>query len=125
MVRPLKLTGPVARQAACEAVMSAPENWVVTIREAKRNEEQSSKFHALCGDVARQKPYLGKLRSKDQWKVLFVSGHAMATNLGAEVVPGLENEFVNIRESTADMRGKRMSSLIEYVVAYCADNEIR
>ena len=56
--------------------------------------------------------------------MLFVSGHAIATGIGADVVPGLEGEFVNIRESTASMSKKRGSSLIEYVLAWCAENEV-
>ena len=62
----------------------------------------------------------GKPRSAAQWKVLLVSGHAVATKNEAEIVPGLEGEFVNLRESTALMSVKRSSSLIEYATAYLA-----
>lgn len=41
------------------------------------------------------------------------------------MVPGLEGEWCNLRESTAQMSIKRMASLIEYALAYCAQNEIR
>jgi hypothetical protein len=41
----------------------------------------------------------------------------------AEVIPGLEGEFVNIRESTAHMSKPRASSLIEYAVAHMAQHE--
>lgn len=44
---------------------------------------------------------------------------------GADMVPGLESEFVNLRESTANMSVARSSSLIEYVVAWCAMNDVR
>jgi hypothetical protein len=40
-------------------------------------------------------------------------------------VPGIEGEFINIRESTAAMTKKRGASLIEYTLAFCAMNEIR
>jgi hypothetical protein len=49
----------------------------------------------------------------------------MATNEGSEVVPGLEGEFINLRESTALMSKKRSASLIEYALAFCAMNEVR
>jgi hypothetical protein len=39
------------------------------------------------------------------------------------MVPGLEGEFVNLRESTAQMGIKRMISLIEYSQAYLDANE--
>lgn len=34
----------------------------------------------------------------------------------ADVLPGLEGEYVNIRESSAQMSVKRMASLIEYIL---------
>ena len=100
---------------------------VASIEEAKeeRSLPQNSAFHAICGDVARQAQYMGKPRTPDQWKVLFISGHAIATGVGAEVVPGLEGEFLNIRESSAKMSKKRMNSLIEYTTAWCIGNGIR
>lgn len=98
---------------------------VVTIGNESRNEQQSRKFHAMCGDVARQCQWAGKKRTAEQWKLLFVSAHAVATKQGAEIVPGLEGEFLNIRESTARMGVKRMASLIEYVYAWGAENGVR
>jgi hypothetical protein len=94
------------------------------VGEPRRSLDQNAKFHAICEDVAKQKLWMGKRLTKDQWKVLFVSGHSIATGSGAEVVPGLENEFVNIRESTAGMSKARLSSLVEYVLAWCAENEV-
>ena len=43
----------------------------------------------------------------------------------ADVVPGLEGEFVNIRESSAQMSISRMASLIEYVTAYGVANGVK
>ena len=43
----------------------------------------------------------------------------------ADVVPGLEGEFVNIRESSAKMSVSRMASLIEYVTAYGVANGVK
>jgi NinB protein len=98
----------------------------VTIMEDNRSLEQNAKFHAICGDIAASGlKWAGKERSAKQWKVLLVSGHAAATGEGAEMVPGLENEFVNIRESTALMTKKRGSSLIEYSLAFCSMHNIR
>lgn len=93
----------------------------MTIKPPTRTGEQNAKFHALCSDIARAGvQWAGKARSADAWKVLLVSGHAMATKEGSEIIPGLEGEFVNIRESTAAMSKKRGASLIEYTLAFCA-----
>ncbi len=58
-------------------------------------------------------------------EVLLISGHAVATKQEAEVVPGLEGEYVNIRESSAEMSVKRMSSLIEYTIAWATGQGVR
>jgi hypothetical protein len=112
------LAHDLARQGAIRAVQEAPAGYSVSIAEPKRNLEQNARFHAMCSDFARSGiAWAGKPRTADQWKVLLVSGHAVATKEGAEMVPGLEGEFVNVRESTALMSIRRSSSLIEYTRA--------
>lgn len=103
----------------------APDGAVVTFKEPTRTSEQNAKFHAICGDLEKSGlTWAGKRRTAAQWKVLLVSGHAAATKEGAEMVPGLEGEFVNLRESTALMSKARGASLIEYALAYCAANNV-
>lgn len=120
----LKITGPAAYRAICSHVMQAPIGNVVTIAEPTRNLDQNAKFHTICGDIAKQKSFAGSMRTPEQWKVLLISGHAVATKMGSEMVPGLEGEWCNLRESSAKMSVKRMASLIEYTLAYCANNGV-
>lgn len=97
----------------------------VSVREDTRTLDQNAKFHALCDDIETSKfQWMGKPRTAKQWKVLLVSGHAVATEEEADVMPGLEGEFVNLRESTALMSIRRSASLIEYTLAFMARNEI-
>lgn len=97
----------------------------INIGPLKRTSDQNAKFHALCSDIAKSKlPWAGKPRSATQWKVLLVSGHATLTKEGSDMVPGLEGEFINIRESTALMSIARGSSLIEYTLAFCAEHGV-
>lgn len=120
------LAHETARRRCQEAVWDAPDGHRVTIAEPTRTTDQNAKFHALVSDIARSGHiWLGKARTPVQWKVLLVSGHAMATKEGSEIVPGIEGEWVNIRESTALMSKKRGASLIEYTLAFCAMNEIK
>lgn len=119
------LVHDMARAGAKREIDAAPDGYEVVIKEPTRNADQNAKFHAICSDIARSgMEWAGKKRSADQWKVLLVSGHATATKEGAEMVPGLEGEFVNVRESTALMSVRRSSSLIEYALAFCAMHEI-
>ena len=84
----------------------------------------NAKFHAICSDLAKSTiEWAGKKRTSSEWKVLLVSGHAVATKEGSEMIPGLEGEFVNVRESTALMSKKRGSSLIEYATAFYEMNK--
>lgn len=115
-----------ARRLAAEFCMIAPDGWIARFSENTRTLDQNAKFHAICGDIAKSGiKFAGKKRTDTQWKVLLVSGHSVATNESAEIIPGLENEFVNIRESTALMSVKRGASLIEYSLAWCATNGVR
>jgi hypothetical protein len=115
-----------ARQRACDyAEHEAPEGCEVIFQKPRRNSEQNAKFHALCRDLAKSdRQWAGKRRSLEEWKVLLISGHSVATKQGAEMVLGLEGEFLNIRESTARMSKARMSSLIEYAQAFVAEEEV-
>lgn len=91
----------------------------VTIRitDYKRNLDQNAKFHAMVADISRQVQWCGRWLKPEQWKVLLISGHAVATKQEADVLPCLEGEYVNIRESSAQMSVKRMASLIEYTTS--------
>jgi hypothetical protein len=110
---------------AIAALRSAAEGSAVTVGPATRSLDQNAKFHAICTDIANsQMTWAGKRRDAEAWKVLLVSGHTVATAGEVEIIPGLENEFVNIRESTARMSVGRAASLITYALAFCDTNGI-
>jgi hypothetical protein len=119
------LRGPEQRRRAKDYIDQAPDGYAMKLGPATRTLEQNAKLHALFSDIANQAKYHGRPITANQWKTLFISAHAVATGLGADMVPGLEGEFVNIRESSAQMTVGRMSSLIEYVTAWMAENNIR
>lgn len=118
MKRTIVLLDAQRRRRAHEAIDESPDGYVVSIGEPTRNEDQNSRFHAMCGDIAKQAEWQGKKRKPSEWKFLLVSGHAIATKEGAEMLPGLEGEFLNLRESTAQMSRRRASSLIDYTRAW-------
>lgn len=112
-----------ARKRAHADIDAAPDGWIAECREPGRTLDQSAAFHAICSDLAKAKvPWAGKPRDAAQWKILLVSGHAMATKQGAEMVPGIEGEWCNLRESTAAMGKKRLSSLIDYAEAWATEH---
>lgn len=113
------------RNRALDAVRAALLGKVVIIQDATRSTDQNSKLHAVITDVANQLEYMGKKRTLQQWKILLISGHAIATENEAEVLPGIENEFVTFRESSAQMSKKRLASVIEYIHAYGSEKGVR
>jgi len=115
------LVNDQVRQNAIEMVRHAAPESVVTVTPKTRSNEQNAKIHAMLSDLARSDlTWAGKRRSMEEWKALIISGHAVATKHGGEVVPGIEGEFVAIRESSATMTVSRAASLIEYLQAFCA-----
>jgi hypothetical protein len=113
-----------ARRNAANHCLNAPDGQVVRFSDPTRSLEQNAKMHAVFSDIAAQAKYLGRSLSMPQWKTLLISGHAVATGLGVDMVPGIEGEFVNIRESSANMSVGRMSSVIEYSLAFGAMNGV-
>lgn len=105
-------------------MLATHESICIEVREKKRTDEQNAKLHAMLADVAAQKTFGGKKLSIDQWKMIFVSGHKIATGGEAEMAIGLEGEVINLRESTAKMSVRRLASLIEYVDAWAAENGV-
>ena len=97
---------------------------VLEVRPETRSDAQNRLLHALFSDVAKQAEWMGQKRTVLEWKLLFVSGHAVATKQGADLVPGIEGEFLNLRESTARMGKARMASLLEYVMAWAIDHGV-
>lgn len=97
----------------------------ITIEPITRSMEQNAKLHAMLADIAAQMTFQGRKLSLEQWKMLFVSGHRIATGGQAEMAIGLEGEVVNLRESTAKMSVSRCASLIEYIQAWSAMNGVR
>jgi NinB protein len=113
-----------ARQEA-KAQLMAGKRVVVSVAEETRREAQSRKFHALCRDAAKSGlKFDGKERGESEWKVIFISGHSVATGGKAELIRGIEGELINIRESSALMSVSRGASLIEYTLAFCAMHRV-
>ncbi len=110
--------------AQAKSWLMAGTRLVLEIRPETRSTQQNRLLHALFYDVAKQAEWMGKKRTPAEWKLLFVSGHSVATKEGADMVPGLEGEFLNLRESTAKMSKARMGSLLDYVMAWAAMNNI-
>ena len=72
------------------ALLQASDKVVVEVREKTRTDEQNAKLHAMLGDIAKQKTFNGQKLSIEQWKMIFVSGHRIATGGTAEMAIGAD-----------------------------------
>lgn len=112
-------------QRAQSEVTRAPIGHVVTIRPPTRSIEQNAALHRLLQAIVKARhKWAGRTWSIDDWRAIMVSAHAKATNRPGEIVPGLEGEFVVLRRSTTRMSVAELSSLIEYVTAWCVSKGI-
>ena len=109
---------------AAGKLLEANDSIYVEVREKTRTLEQNAKLHAMLSDIARQKEFGGQKRTIEQWKMIFISGHRIATGGTAEMAVGLEGEVINLRESTAQMGVQRLASLISYIDAWAAENGV-
>lgn len=99
---------------------------IVEVRPRTRTLDQNAKAHSMFSDFARSGIlFAGKARSLEEWKVILISGHSIATGGQGEVIAGIEGELICIRESSAGMTVSRMASLIEYVTAYAAEKGVQ
>lgn len=98
---------------------------IVEVKPRTRTLDQNAKLHAMLADFAKSGlEFAGKERSLEEWKVILISGHSIATGGQGEVIAGIEGELICIRESSAGMTVSRMASLIEYVTSYAIEKDV-
>lgn len=97
----------------------------ITIEPITRSLEQNARLHGMLSDIAAQKTFNGEKLTVEQWKMLFVSAHRIATGGDTKMAIGLEGEVVNLRESTAKMSVARCNSLMQYIEAWAVMNDVK
>ena len=115
------LVGDRTRAAACDLLNRAPEGWVVTIDAPRRTLQQSSRFWATCGEVAKSPvSWAGTQQDKQSWHDLFLSGWHVVKEKPPRLLVGLEGERVSLVRHTHTLSQAEMSDLLDYTSAWCA-----
>ena len=110
-MRPITLHNDQAREAACRYVRSAPEGYVVTVSEPRRNLEQNALLWAMLTDLANQADWHGIKLAPDEFKDLLSAGLVKS-----KVVPNIEGSgFVILGQRTSKMTKRQFAELIELV----------
>ena len=114
-----KLTGEVAKKAACREILAAPEGYVVTLAEPNRTLDQNSLLWPLLTEVSKQVDWYGNKLTADEWKDVF-----SAALKKQKVVPGLDGGFVVCGQSTSRMSKREFSDLVELIYAFGAERGV-
>lgn len=118
------LSHNLARQNACAAVMAAPENFRVEIRERTRSLDQNALMWELLSALSDrvQWPVNGKLEilSPDEWKDILSASLTQENR----IAQGARGGFVMIGKRTSKMTIKQMTELIEFIYAFAAEQGV-
>ena len=118
------LSHNIARQNACAAVMAAPENYRVEIKERTRSLDQNALLWSTLASLANQVQWSvnGKLEflTADEWK------DVLSSSLDQEnrIAQGIRGGFVMIGKRTSKMTVRQMTDLIELIYAFAAERGV-
>lgn len=115
----LPLRTPEEKSRAKAWIDKAPVGWSVEFRPPTRTLAQNDRLYPFLQDIADQKEWEGKKRTRYFWKDLFT-----AALRGQELVRGLEGGLVAIGAHTSEMGVEEMSDLLQLVETWGAQNGI-
>lgn len=119
------LAHQTARNLAAQACLSAPDGFVVEIKEPKRTLSENSLLHALLAQISRTQEWAGKKHDVETWKRLLVAAWCRVHGSAVEILPALDGCGVDIIPvRTSKLTKKECADLIEYIFAWGADNDI-
>jgi hypothetical protein len=115
------IRGKDDRERAARWVMQMPPGGRVEFKAPKRTLDQNSKLWASLTDVATQKEHCGRRYTADQWKILFL--HAIGREV--QFIPSLDGStFIPWGQSSSDLSKDEMSTLIDFIECWCAENGV-
>lgn len=118
----VKLTGPLARRAACQHIQEAPEGFLMRLSEPTRSLEANALLHAELQEVAGCVEWGGGLQTVETWKRLLTAGWMRATNRKVTLLPAIEGSgFDVLYQRTSTLTSGEMNELISYIQAWKAD----
>jgi hypothetical protein len=117
-----RLNNQLARQAACRAVLDAPEGWICKVTQETRSLEANALLHALLTEISAKEKWAGELRDIETWKRLLTCAWMRATGRSAEMLPAVDGHgFDVLYRRTSTLSVSEMNELIDYVQAWWAE----
>jgi hypothetical protein len=122
---PFRLVHDTARRLACQAIMSAEQGMVVTLRPPTRNLEQNALLHAALTDIAEQVTWHGQRFDVETWKRLHMAMFLRTKGEAAKLIPALDGKgFDVVQVHTSTLNKRDFSDLCESVFAFGAENGV-
>lgn len=123
------LAHTTARNRAMHAVAHAPDGYMVAISEPTKKRVQEEKYHAMCGDFAKQATYIGRKWDTESWKRILVDQFSEEMRQAGtpihqegEVIPSMDGRrIVQLGIQTRTFYVKEASAFIEYLYAVGAE----
>ena len=110
------------RDKVCRWVQKVDAGTRVELKEAKRTDDQNSKFWAMLTEVSQQLLWHGQKLNTEDWKLVFLD----ALKRELRIVPNITgNGFVNLGRSSSDLTKAEFSDLIEIIAAFGAEHGVQ
>ena len=120
-----KLVHARAREGALRAVRTAPDGFVCVVRPPNRSKDQNALLHDALTDISKQVEWKGQRFNVVTWKRLCTASWLREMGESPDLIPALDgNGFDLIYEHTSDLSVGQMSALLEWVLAFGAQNGV-
>ncbi len=124
--RTFMLVHAEARRRAAACCMESPDGYMVTVNEPTKKRVQEEKYHAMFGDIARQREFMGRKWDADDWKRFLVDAFAEAMRQAGtplhhdgRVVPSLDGQrVVQLGIQTRDFYVREAAEFISFLDAW-------
>lgn len=114
------LISPRVRENALAEVRNAPDDYIVTVKAAKRSDAQNRLLWQALTDVSEQVEWYGQYLPNTDWKDIFT-----ASLRKSKVVPGIDSgTFVVTGLHTSAMTKGELSTLMDLIFAFGAEKGV-
>ena len=127
-----QLSHQAARENAARAVMQAAEGMMVRIEPPKKSRDQEALYHAIFGEIAKTRTFMGQRHDSETWKRLLVDAFARIKASEGEpvqghgaIMPNLDGTgFIQLGVQTRKFTKKEASEFIEFLHAWMVEEKV-
>lgn len=114
-----RLVHDEARRRAIAAVTAAPDGYVVTVQEPKRDLQINAALHAKLTEIAQSREWAGKKWDVETWKRLLTAAWGRATGEPLLMLPALDGAGVDVVfRRTSDLTQAECRELLTFIDAW-------